>query len=395
MLFEVNQLLLLISANSILTCLILFVLYFLFKEMQGTKEWLLASFLLCLAPLFLLSRTFIPHWISINSGHLLYFTAMAFFYIGVCKSEDKKINYHALFLVCITATLSMLITPKTSDYTSHRIFINASGIGLLALMSTLVLFKGIQPGEKGRFFLGLQFGIITIVQFVRATMALNQVEYTKDYFETVNIIEQVTLLLVVFTQTAYTAGFILVISENYRNRLQNKIDELAEARLVAERLATTDYLTGLCNRVKIEEVLSEQVALRKRYGQRFSIIMIDIDYFKLINDNFGHPAGDAALVKVANLLQDGTRETDICGRWGGEEFIIITPDTNCDGAEKMAENLRFNIEKSAVNSLDDLTASFGVAELRKGETKESLIKRADNALYKAKEKGRNCVVADN
>lgn len=389
--FDINDLLLLISLNSFVTCLVLFVLYILFPEVPETREWFLGSFFLFISPLFLMSREIMPHWFSINIGHFFYFAAMAVFYVGMCTAIEKKPNYSQLIIVCSLATFAILIAPKTTEYTTVRIFINAAGIGVLALMSTVVLLRESTLHQKGRLFLGLQFAIIALTQILRALSAYWQDDYSSDYLTSKNTLEQLSMLVTVMAQTAYTAGFILVISENFRCRLNVKIEELSKAKEHAEALAITDPLTGCFNRYKIAEVFAEQLALNHRYGQQLSLIMLDIDHFKSINDNFGHPVGDEVLIKVSTLLQKEIRATDVCGRWGGEEFIIITPATDSEGAMTLAENLRSKINQASFHPLVKVSASFGVGELLKDETHHEFIKRVDACLYNAKQNGRNCV----
>lgn len=160
-----------------------------------------------------------------------------------------------------------------------------------------------------------------------------------------------------------------------------------------EDLSRTDQLTQLNNRHAMELIFNKEAERSSRYRRAFSIIMFDIDLFKSINDNFGHHAGDLVLVQIAKITKQIVRETDSIGRWGGEEFIIICPETSLDNAETLAEKIRFSIENYKFDGLGTRTASFGVAEYFPGESQESLIKRADDALYEAKRSGRNNVVS--
>jgi len=162
-----------------------------------------------------------------------------------------------------------------------------------------------------------------------------------------------------------------------------------------ERLANFDSLTGLYNRRAVLDKLDELINLANRYKEDFSLSMLDIDNFKKVNDRYGHLTGDEVLEKIAVLIRRNTRETDIVGRYGGEEFIIILPKTNLSSAWVVAERLRNIIEKaelkdSAGNAFT-ITVSQGLVGWERDEDAASLISRADEALYKAKEKGRNRV----
>jgi len=162
------------------------------------------------------------------------------------------------------------------------------------------------------------------------------------------------------------------------------------AKLLA--LSTTDQLTGLVNRRRLDEDLSILIDLHERYGDIFSIIIVDVDHFKSVNDEHGHLVGDTVLQTIACLLSEGVRKTDDVGRWGGEEFLIICPKTDLAQAMHVAENLRQKIEHHPFAKVGQKTASFGVSSIQTGDSLESLIHRADLALYAAKDSGRNKVM---
>ncbi|MGL1934314.1 MAG: transporter substrate-binding domain-containing protein [Fibrobacterales bacterium] len=171
--------------------------------------------------------------------------------------------------------------------------------------------------------------------------------------------------------------------------------QLKKFNTLLQVLSITDKLTSLYNRVKTDQVLIEQLHLFERYNQVFSIILLDIDHFKEVNDTCGHLSGDKVLVHIATTLKAKCRQVDIIGRWGGEEFLIICPSTTTGGAAKLSEKLRLQLELNPVQNVGIVTISFGVAEIAPKETINSLVKRADCALYKAKQQGRNQVsVAD-
>jgi diguanylate cyclase (GGDEF)-like protein/PAS domain S-box-containing protein len=158
-----------------------------------------------------------------------------------------------------------------------------------------------------------------------------------------------------------------------------------------EKISITDELTQLYNRRKIEEVLKQEHAKTKRYENVFSIIFIDIDKFKSINDTYGHNAGDEVLVQLASILKENSRDTDFVGRWGGEEFIILCTQTKATGAYNLAETLRSIVENSKFSIKTKVTISSGVAQYESNENTLEIISRTDKALYKAKELGRNRV----
>lgn len=179
-------------------------------------------------------------------------------------------------------------------------------------------------------------------------------------------------------------------------RLNRKLaethNELEEKSRELERLSITDSLTKLYNRRYIEKTLQKEIDRHKRYQHGLAVILIDLDNFKTVNDTFGHQAGDVFLTTFATLLTDNSRKTDIVGRWGGEEFVILCPENSLDAAALKAEYLRIFLAEMEFAEIGKQTASFGVAGWQDGETVQSLIGRADAALYRAKDDGRNRVV---
>lgn len=167
--------------------------------------------------------------------------------------------------------------------------------------------------------------------------------------------------------------------------------QLEDQNRVFKQQAITDVLTGLYNRLKLDNDLSYFIKWYKRNSGTFSVIMLDIDNFKAVNDNFGHLAGDQLLQAFATLLTSTTRDSDIVGRWGGEEFMIICPETELEGCQELAEQLLKKIANYEFPDTRALTASLGIACYQKDEAASVIINRVDQALYRAKELGRNRV----
>ena len=160
-------------------------------------------------------------------------------------------------------------------------------------------------------------------------------------------------------------------------------------------LALKDPLTGAYNRKKFFEELEKEAFRATRYGKHLSLMMLDIDDFKQVNDTHGHQIGDKVLVELTTLLQDHIRFVDLLARYGGEEFFILTPETHSKGCLQSGEKLRQIIEEHTMAHGISITCSFGLAEYVDGEPLESFIRRVDNALYKAKSKGKNQIcIAD-
>lgn len=185
-------------------------------------------------------------------------------------------------------------------------------------------------------------------------------------------------------------GNVLAVQGILRDVTQQKLD-----RQELERLARYDTLTGLLNRHSIVDKLSEWIRHSRRYHGRLSVVLLDIDHFKRINDTYGHAAGDQVLQETASLLMSNTRQADFVGRYGGEEFLIILPRTDIEGAAVIAERIRAAYEATPLH-LDDstvvrITISLGVTQWHEDDSAHTLLARVDAALYRAKEGGRNRV----
>ncbi|MBK3333066.1 GGDEF domain-containing protein [Persephonella atlantica] len=156
-------------------------------------------------------------------------------------------------------------------------------------------------------------------------------------------------------------------------------------------LSEIDRLTGIYNKAKFNQVLESELKKVKRYNRPLGLIIFDIDHFKKINDTYGHQTGDYVLKTIAEIVKKNVRDTDIFARWGGEEFVIVAPETDLSGTKILAEKLRKAIEEHRFDKVGKVTASFGVTEAVPEDTTDSIVRRADEALYLAKEKGRNRV----
>lgn len=187
----------------------------------------------------------------------------------------------------------------------------------------------------------------------------------------------------------YSTKYITFNDEEMVLVIVDDITELMEANLKLKEIAITDGLTQLYNHKHSYYKLEEEITRATRYGNKLSVIMFDIDHFKAINDTYGHQIGDKTLVSVSQTLKKNLREIDHAGRYGGEEFIVILPQTGLDNAYITAERIRRAIESTRFeNGKIKITISGGVVEFKE-ETALILIGRSDELLYKAKQKGRN------
>jgi diguanylate cyclase (GGDEF)-like protein len=181
--------------------------------------------------------------------------------------------------------------------------------------------------------------------------------------------------------------------EIVRGHLVDSNNALRAALAASEMVAARDQLTGLWNRRAFDHRLQEAVAHTTRHDGVFSLLLLDLDHFKNINDQYGHVTGDEVLKRFADVLHERLRQNDVDARWGGEEFVVLADGAGLEAAFALAEHIRNAVENADFAGPARVTVSIGIAAYQQGETGDSLLARADDALYEAKRNGRNCVVA--
>lgn len=260
--------------------------------------------------------------------------------------------------------------------------------------------------ELLKLFKTAQSSQVTIDEYVITYHKLSNARWVLVKITPINVLVQNILIKHLPIICGVLAGItgLLSISINAINRTFTKLNK---ARLAAELtnnklhtalaelelLASTDKLTGAWNRRHFEQIALAEMNRASRHKQPLSILILDIDYFKHINDNYGHQIGDAVLVKLACILKENIRASDLLTRWGGEEFIILTPFTSVNEAVDLAERLRLKVSTTNFSKVNNITISIGVAQFQTLENLTNFIKRADTALYQAKNSGRNTLVA--
>lgn len=222
------------------------------------------------------------------------------------------------------------------------------------------------------------------IDFIR-DKHFKRIVVTNDEDEITGILTQKELLRIIYNK------WIDFIKEE-GNRISKINEELLSKTSRLEEKASFDFLTKLYNRRKFNTFIEYEISKANRYKeQHLSLLIVDIDYFKSVNDIHGHLVGDNILQEVSKVLTVCSRDTDIVARWGGEEFVLMLPQTNVEQAFLVAQKLRATIEKHKFDVVSHITCSIGVTQFQKNEDKDTLFKRVDSALYKAKKAGRNRV----
>lgn len=266
--------------------------------------------------------------------------------------------------------------------------------GLMMLVYLVTMLFGIFHFDRR------EFGYLSAVSFLLFVL-LVVVEH--NWFPgRRTLAEQVLSVVVLGGLLAWVTLFGGYVSD-LRHRLVERNEELRAAVKHIQELAIRDELTGIFNRRYIVQAVEQEKSRADRFEQPFSVILLDLDRFKQVNDRYGHVVGDAVLKRFAEMSRETLRGMDVIGisseestvgRFGGEEFIVILPDTRMEGAMRCAERLRTEVNNFEIPDLDQpvkVTFSAGVAEYRREESIESLLSRADQALYEAKRQGRDRV----
>ncbi|WP_341675009.1 7TM diverse intracellular signaling domain-containing protein [Niveibacterium sp. SC-1] len=304
---------------------------------------------------------------------------------------DNAVAYNAapvyFIFVCTPLILASGVFAWRGGYRAARFFVLASMTSLVGSFFTALTVSGLLPYTFANFH-AAEFGIMADVVLLSLALA----DRIKLLAEQRQAAEQNAI-----AHRLEASAMLKQANEDLERTVRERTAELARARDEAERLARTDVLTGVANRRYFEEVATQEFARARRYGQPLSVIVFDIDFFKQINDNHGHAAGDAVIRAVANIAHEAVREVDFVARVGGEEFAILLPGVRSEHALVSAERLR---ERIAHHTLDfqgsplSFTASFGISQIAVIDPGfGNLQQRADHALYAAKQAGRNRVAS--
>jgi len=264
-------------------------------------------------------------------------------------------------------------------------------IGIVTTKDVLRLLK-----RKVDLSLPIRYYMTTPVETVPQSCTLNEaLQFMKDkHFKRIITVDNEGRMVGSITQKelisiAYTRWVKMI--QEYQNELQQINEKLERKSKKFEKIAATDPLTGLYNRLKLLELFVTEYTLMLQRQHDLSLLVIDLDHFKRVNDTYGHNIGDKVLKQVSNLLLHELRSIDILCRWGGEEFVVLLPSANAEDAFFISEKIRKNIENLAMEDLPSITASIGFTQVKEGDDLHSAIERADKALYMAKIAGRNCV----
>lgn len=344
---------------------------------NGMREWTAAVTAQGLAFMLLAyADRWSPLWSGL-AGNALGALGVALFHAAICRFVGRPLPRTALaFMVVAVTAVAALAGGRYAIST----IVNGYLYGIVQLANGALLWRAPRTGlARTQRVVAAFYLLMALVLPLRAT---------RLWLETADVAALDYLNMPIdWQQPLYVFAFVFIIVTNLGFLQLCKMRAEAEVR----EQAMSDGLTGLPNRRALNIALAHELATARRSGQPFAVVMADVDHFKAINDQLGHSAGDATLAAFAARLAAALREQDLPFRYGGEEFCVLLPATDENGAVALAERLRHAVARPAAGDQRALTASFGIAIWRDGDTADALFDRADRALYRAKTAGRDRV----
>lgn len=346
-------------------------------DTDGLRQWAIALCIDAFGFFLLALRDRIPDFVSIIIANAMISAAYSVYLLAVLKFLNKRVARSIFIIPPLVTSVAYLFLMN--DF-AHRIAFGS----IILLMQGGIIFRQLQRYKfdfqtHGRNLMLFGISVVMLTVLWRVVATLVQPQTSGTLFQ-LSHVQAATYAVSFFTIILISNGFVLMAKER------------SDAALLA--VAMKDRLTGCWNRIRIEEIAEQELARLQRYGYPVALIMADIDHFKQINDRYGHSVGDEVLRGFGKIAHDVARSTDIIGRWGGEEFVLVLPSSSLDDAVALAERLRLTLGQHSFGNSVCVTASFGIAVARSVDGWAGWLERADQSLYAAKSAGRNQVRAE-
>ena len=380
-LFDTRTTILLVSASFFIQASAIGFQTFIIKEYEGVRTALFGNLSLAVGFFLNIFQGILPDWLTIIVSNLLLMQGGNLFYVAFSRFLGQ--SYNKKIIAILTGVLFVIVVYYT--YITNNIGARITGASFIIGTSFLIAANQLWRSHKETYELGVwltllpltTYGVFLYIRAVATIFGPPESIFSNTPIQTV------TYLLLFLISFLWTIGFILMISQ----RLQDDLRELANV----------DTLTRIPNRLATQTFFENELSRIQRHGGEFSVLMIDIDKFKQINDSHGHALGDLALIKVADIFRSSVRKQDMVGRWGGEEFLMILPDTSKQSAQLLAERLRHQVENTTLKDTDPkikVTISVGIASSTHTDSMKEILKKADDALYTAKDTRNTVIVSD-
>ena len=350
------------------------------RNYPPAKDWAVGALMSAAGLLCLALRDLAPVWVTEILANALLLPGWMIFDYGIARAAGKKPSVKLGLLLCALAIGSLAWHSFVEPDRAARIFVHHMVLAAFDFYAAYACLCCVKSGRR------ITFRLIASLLFL---LVLSYLWRIADDVFAITLLPQAipSRVFLVAVSTVIFPMITMLLALQTSQRLQEEMN--TQARL--------DMLTGAFNRRAFDEFVNSEWSRTVRYGYPFSVLMVDIDHFKKFNDQYGHQAGDAALVQVSNAAQAAFRTNDVWCRYGGEEFVALLPNTTLEQALLVAERLRCSVEKTTISAPGgslSLSVSIGVAERFSTHTHwAELLAAADSALYKAKAAGRNRVLA--
>lgn len=377
---NVSALQVFVMINAVMACLMSGVLHFLGKSSSagavGLREWVTFPLLSFIASLLYATQGTLHHLLSMALPNILVVTAVLMQVRGTYRFYGKSFNNTYLYVSLALSIGFFIFASGKSEYFKERVMYVSGAVFLIFSTQLGLLWKNRNSSMAARLML-LTLMVVNVVMLLRFVTAWQQ-EVGGSLFD-FSVMQAVYLGMLSFGIVLLSISSILFVAEQGRGEM--------------ERMLNQDVLTCAKSRRAILEILRGEVDRVKRTPSKLSILMIDLDYFKKINDEHGHIVGDQVLKSFVDSVKKVIRRPSEIGRYGGEEFLAVLPDTNADQAVRVAERIRDAV-KQPVAGIPKYTVSIGVEEWARisDGSMTAFLQQSDDALYHAKAAGRDCVM---
>lgn len=369
-----------VMINGLMGCLMSMVVYAIKRNslvnVEGATNWVMFPLLSFIASLLYAVQATVHHLVSMALPNLLVVTAVWLQVIGTHQFFGKEVKKLYLYISLTLSLVFFLYTSGKPDFYKERVMYMSATVFMVFMLQFGVLWKNRKTSVAARLML-LTLSLFNAVILIRFVTAWAQ--EIKGSIYDFSLVQALYLGMFSFSLVLLSISSILFLSERNRGEL--------------ERLLDQDPLTGAKSRRSILQMLKYEVERARRTPVTISIMMIDLDHFKEINDKHGHVVGDEVLRQFVQVVMSSIRRPSEIGRYGGEEFLVVLPDTDAEHARQIAERIR-NAVSSTLTMIPKCTISVGIEELSKSgaQSVDQFIAKADAAMYEAKRTGRDRVV---
>ena len=375
-------------AVSVVLCIVMFIAWRTQKTYPGFGRWTMSKVPHAIGFLLISLRGLIPDWVSVLVANGLLFVSPILLYEGIrqfcAKPHRDLFNYSLMVLLLASFNYFFWVEPNMK---ARMLTITACTALIIMRCAANLFFAAPRALRPSFWFTAAMFGLYGVVLVLRLIHG-GSLSNLSDPLAP-ELWQSLLFMGTIVMPIGWTFGFFIMTNDRLTLELRTAEGELRE-------MAATDFLTGAFNRRSFVEMSQRECLRAHRHGSPLALLIMDIDHFKQFNDTYGHLAGDAMLCAMVDTCRANLRAIDLFARWGGEEFVVLLPDTDYEGSLRVAEKLRGAVADLSVpagTGHAQATISIGGALwTREDEDLDALLRRADIALYQAKQRGRNCVV---